>query len=252
MAGGHPPLRVLITGGTAGIGLGIARAFHAQGAFVTVMGRDAQRAEAVVPAFDDPDRVRAVSGDVADEGDRARALQVAVDVFGGLDVLVNNAGTTVRAKPEDYTPDDYARVLEVNLTSAFALSQMAFPYLRDSRRGRIINIASLTSFFGSAFSLPYAVSKGGIVQLTKSLALAWGGDGITVNAIAPGWIDTDLTVATRQYVPELEQNVIKRTPLGRWGTPEDIGGVAAFLASAEASFVNGTVITVDGGYSASL
>jgi 2-deoxy-D-gluconate 3-dehydrogenase len=129
---------------------------------------------------------------------------------------------------------------------------MAFPYLRDSRRGRIINIASLTSFFGSAFSLPYAVSKGGIVQLTKSLALAWGGDGITVNAIAPGWIDTDLTVATRQYVPELEQNVIKRTPLGRWGTPEDIGGVAAFLASAEASFVNGTVITVDGGYSASL
>lgn len=243
---------MLITGGTAGIGLAIAHAFHAQGALVAVMGRDQQRANNALATFAHPENVCIIVGDVADATARQQAIEVTNQTFGGLDVLVNNAGTTVRARPEEYSAEDFDHVIDVNLTSAFAMSQLAYPHLRDSQRGRIINIASLTSFFGSAYSLPYAVSKGGTVQLTKSLALAWGRDGINVNAIAPGWIDTDLTAGTRLHVPTLEETVTARTPLGRWGTPSDIGGVAVFLASPEAAFINGTVITVDGGYSATL
>lgn len=246
------PLRVIVTGGTAGIGLGIARAFAAEGARVTLVGRDATRAREAAAQWSDPNAVRVVIGDVADPAVRREAVDLTVAAFGGLDVLVNNAGTTVRGRPEDYALEDYAHVLDVNLTAAFAMSQLAYPHLKASTHGRIINIASLTSFFGSPFSLPYAVSKGGIVLLTKSLAVAWGADGITVNAIAPGWIDTDLTVGTRALLPDLEASVVKRTPLHRWGTPGDVGPVAVFLASPGAAFVNGTVIPVDGGYSATL
>ena len=251
---GATPRRALITGGTNGIGLGIAHALTENGGRVALMGRDRERAAAALESWApaDRERVLVVAGDVADEAARVEAVEATTAAFGGLDVLVNNAGTTVRGRPEDCAIEDYEAVLDVNLTAAFRMSQLAHPALRASGQGRVINIASLTSFFGSGFSLPYAVSKGGIVQLTKSLALAWAQDGILVNAIAPGWIDTDLTAATRQHVPTLDRNVVDRTPLHRWGTPAEIGSVAAFLAGPGASFINGTVITVDGGYSASI
>lgn len=249
-----PALRSIVTGGTAGIGLGIAKALTETGGRVVLVGRDPDRAQNALLDWDaaQEGRVHVVLGDVAESQTREAAVNAAVENFGGIDVVVNNAGTTVRGRPEDIDLSDYLRIMDVNLSAAFALSQLAHPHLVAGGRGRIINIASLTSFSGSAFALPYSVSKGGIVQLTKSLALAWADDGILVNAIAPGWIDTDLTVATREYLPTLNDDVIRRTPLHRWGAPEEIGSVAAFLAGPGASFVNGTVITVDGGYSAAL
>ena len=248
------PLRSLVTGGTAGIGLAIAHALTEDGGHVALLGRDPARAQRALETWApaDRERVMVLTGDVADDAVRSESLAAASTAFDGLDVLVNNAGATVRGRPEDCSIADYTRVLEVNLTAALAMSQLAYPSLKESGRGRVINIASLTSFFGSGFSLPYSVSKGGIVQLTKSLALAWAADGILVNAIAPGWIDTELTAGTRQHVPTLDQAVVERTPLSRWGTPTEIGSVAAFLAGPGASFINGTVITVDGGYSAAI
>lgn len=244
----------LITGGTDGIGFGIAQALLSQGARVCVAGRTQERAEeasALIPVTNERDFFY-VQTDVAVAEQREALVAATLAKFGALDILVNNAGTSVRGRPEDLSLTDYEAVMQVNLTAAFHLSQLALPSLRISEAGRIINIASLMSTFGSPFSLPYSVSKGGIVQLTKSLALAWADEGVLVNAIAPGWIDTDLTQATRAHVPALNDTVLNRTPLHRWGTALEVGNVAAFLASSDASFINGTTITVDGGYSASI
>ncbi len=245
-------MTALVTGGTDGIGLSIARSLLADGARVCVTGRTREKADAAALSIERSAKDRFLTH-LADAGrpqDREGAVARTVDAFGGISILVNNAGTTVRGKPQECELADYEAVLNVNLTAGLHLSQLAFPYLSDSGNGRIINIASLFSTYGSPFSLPYSVSKGGIVQLTKSLAVAWAQDGILVNAIAPGWIDTALTKSTRCHVPSLDDKVVERTPLSRWGRPEEIGAVAAFLAGPSASFVNGTVITVDGGYSA--
>lgn len=225
-----------------------------QGATVCVAGRTTERASEALESLDEADieRFAFVQTDVGVPEERETLIERTVETFGTVSVLVNNAGTSVRGRPEDLGIADYESVMQVNLTAALHLSQLAYPHLRSSGHGRVINIASLMSTFGSPFSLPYAVSKGGIVQLTKSLALAWAEDQILVNAIAPGWIDTDLTKATREHVPTLNDSVISRTPLSRWGTTREVGDVAAFLAGPEASFINGTTITVDGGFSASI
>jgi 2-dehydro-3-deoxy-D-gluconate 5-dehydrogenase len=162
---------------------------------------------------------------------------------------VNNAGTNVRKQPQDYTLAEWHQVLDTNLTSAFLCSRAVYAPMKAVGGGKIINIGSMMSIFGVSFSPAYGPSKGGIVQLTKSLATAWAKDNIQVNAVLPGWIDTDLTRGARRQVPELHDNVLRRTPAGRWGTLEDMAGVAVFLASAASDFVTGTAIPVDGGYS---
>jgi 2-deoxy-D-gluconate 3-dehydrogenase len=165
---------------------------------------------------------------------------------------VNNAGTNIRKPPHEIALDEWRQVIDTNLTSAFLCSRAVYPHLKIGGGGKIINIGSLLSVFGAAFAPAYGASKGGVVQLTKSLAAAWAADNIQVNAVLPGWIDTDLSREARRQIPGLSDRALARTPAGRWGQIGDMAGVAVFLASAASDFVTGAAIPVDGGYSALL
>jgi len=212
-----------------------------------VAGRDPEKNRRAVEALGG--NADAVALDLALENSGARAVAATVQRFGRLDIVVNNAGTNIRKAPQDYTFAEWHSVLNINLTSLFACCQAAYPHLRQ-RGGKIINIGSMMSLFGASFAAPYGASKGGVVQLTKSLAAAWAGDNIQVNAVLPGWIDTELTVGARGQVAGLHEKVLARTPAGRWGVPQDLAGIAVFLASPASDFITGTAIPVDGGYSA--
>ena len=185
-----------------------------------------------------------------DETSCRQAIQNAVGRFGRLDILVNNAGTTVRKQPEDLTAQEWHLVMNTNLTGAFLCSQAAYPHMVRAGGGKIINIGSMMSVFASSYAAPYAASKAGIVQLAKSMAVAWAKDNIQVNAILPGWIDTELTQVARKQVQGLHEKVLARTPAQRWGVPGDFAGIAVFLASPASDFVTGVAIAIDGGYSA--
>jgi 2-dehydro-3-deoxy-D-gluconate 5-dehydrogenase len=237
----------LVTGGNGGIGLGIAKGLAEAGAAVAIAGRDAKKAQAALKQLGP--RAVFVPVDIADARSCEAMVGETVARLGRLDILVNNAGVNERKRPELYAPEEWQRVLETNLSGAFFASQAAFPRMRESGGGKIVNIGSMTSIFGVPFAAPYAASKGGLVQLTKSLATAWAADNIQVNAILPGWIDTDLTAVAKRQVEGLHERVLARTPAGRWGNPGDFAGIAVFLASAASDFVTGTAIPVDGGYS---
>ncbi len=241
----------VITGGNGGIGLGIAKGLGAAGAQVVIVGRNAEKTKAAALELQDAlgRPALGIVADVAKKEDVAAMIASAAEKFGGVDILVNNAGVSVRKTPEELTLEEYQHVLDINLSAALFCSQKAYVEMKRRGGGKIINIASMMSIFGSGFSLPYAVSKGGMVQLTKSLAIAWAKDNIQVNAIMPGWIDTELTAGTRRHIPGFEQKVVDRTPAGRWGNPADVAGVAVFLASGASNFVTGASIAVDGGYS---
>ena len=168
---------------------------------------------------------------------------------GRLDILINNAGMSIRKQPQDYTLAEWREVIDSNLTSAFLASHAAYPHLKRAGGGKVINIGSMMSIFGAPFATAYASSKGGIVQFTKVCANAWAKDNIQVNAVLPGWIDTALTQGARRDVEGLHERILARTPAGRWGEPNDLAGIAVFLCSAASDFVTGTAIPVDGGYS---
>jgi 2-dehydro-3-deoxy-D-gluconate 5-dehydrogenase len=243
----------VVTGGNAGIGLAIARALGEAGAAVALAGRRAdENAAAAAKLAASGVRALAVEADVAEESSCRALIAQTVEQLGRLDILVNNAGTAIRKQPQDYTLADWRQVIDVNLTGAFLCAQAAYPHLVRVGGGKVINIGSMLSLFGASYTVAYGASKGGIVQMTKSLACAWAKDNVQVNAILPGWIDTDLTRTARQQVAGLNERVLARTPAGRWGAPEDFFGVAVFLASAASAFVTGTTIAVDGGYSASI
>jgi 2-deoxy-D-gluconate 3-dehydrogenase len=176
-------------------------------------------------------------------------VEEAAKRLGRLDILVNNAGTNVRRAPQDYTLEQWREVLDTNLSSAFVAAQAAYPHMKRAGGGKIVNIGSMMSLFGASFAAPYAASKGGIVQLTKALATAWAKDNIQVNAVLPGWIDTDLTRRAHKEVDGLHERVLARTPAGRWGEPQDLAGIAVFLCAGASDFITGTAIPVDGGYS---
>jgi 2-deoxy-D-gluconate 3-dehydrogenase len=240
----------LVTGGNSGIGLGLARGLARAGASVMIAGRDAAKNAAAAEALRALGvRAETIEADIADPAAIAAMVEGTVARLGRLDILVNNAGTTVRKAPEALSLAEWHQVIDTNLTSSFLASQAAYPHLKASGRGRIITNGSMLSLFGASFAAAYGASKGGVMQLTRSLATAWAKDGITVNCILPGWIDTPLTRRGREEVPGLNERVLARAPMGRWGTPEDFEGIAAFLASDEAAFVTGTAIPVDGGYS---
>jgi 2-deoxy-D-gluconate 3-dehydrogenase len=240
----------LVTGGNGGIGLGFARGLAKAGATVMVAGRNAAKNQAAVAELRALGATaEAVEADITSALSIAAMVDATVRVFGALDILVNNAGTNIRNRPETYEEPDWHRVIDTNLTSAYLVSKAAHPHLKASGCGRVINNGSMLSIFGLPLHIAYAASKGGVVQFTKSLATAWAADGITVNAVLPGWIDTDLTRKARTDMPQLNDNVLARTPKGRWGDPVDFEGIAAFLASDAAGFITGVAIPVDGGFS---
>lgn len=229
--------QVLVTGGVRGIGLAIAEAFDREQCQVTVTGLT----DDDVRKFD-ASGMNAAQLDVTD-ADSVASLLSRMDQ---LDVLVNCAGIIKRDGLE-HEIDGFLKVIEVNLSGTARMCYACHPLLLESK-GSVVNVASMLSIFGSGFVPAYSSSKGGIAQFTKSLAIAWAPDQVRVNAIAPGWIETDLT---RQLVdnPEKSKPLIDRTPMGRWGQPEDVSGAAVFLSSAAAAFITGVILPVDGGYS---
>ena len=188
--------------------------------------------------------------DVTKRSDILEILEKIHNKFSGLDILVNNAGTNKRAdEPHLLSDDDWRFVIDTNLTSVHNVTSLCFPIIKKRGGGKIINIGSMMSIFGSAYASAYAASKGGVVQYTKSCAIAWAKYNVQVNAILPGWIVTEMTDEFGKLFPERYKLVEERTPTGRWGIPEDISGTAIFLASSASKFVTGTAIPVDGGYS---
>jgi len=233
--------QVLVSGGTSGIGRAIALAFASAGHQVLVTG--VSRAE--VDAADLDEAASVIRAEILDvRSDEQIAWLMAT--VPRLDVLVNCAGI-IRRGGAEHDPAAFAEVLDVNLTGTMRLCTAARPLLKESG-GCVLNTASMLSFFGSGAAPAYSASKGGIAQLTKSLAIAWAADGVRVNAIAPGWIETPLTEPLTAD-PARRQAIIDRTPLARWGRPEDVTGAALFLCSPAAAFITGVILPVDGGYS---
>jgi len=230
----------LVTGGSNGIGLAIARAFQAAGAEVSITGTKAN-----VDAYEEDLSQFSYRQVLVEDGESVDALIAATK---RVDVLVNNAGTAVRA-PEALTPAGFEKNIAINLSSVFRLCQGLHGKL-SSRPGSIVNIASMYSYYGSARIPGYGASKAAILQMTKTLAVLYADDGIRVNAIAPGWVETNLTARTRSSA-EASRPITERTPMGRWARPDEIAGTALYLASDDlASFVTGVTIPVDGGYGA--
>jgi NAD(P)-dependent dehydrogenase (short-subunit alcohol dehydrogenase family) len=227
----------LIVGGTGGIGSAIAETLRGAGAEVIVTAIDAsEQAEASARLSDIDIRLLNIGND-------AEVQQLASEV-GPIDILVNCAGVTSRGE-EAFGEDEFLRVMDINLNGSMRTARAFRPALAKSK-GCIVNIASMMSFVGSGTAPGYAASKGGVMQLTKSLAIAWAAEGIRVNAVAPGFIVTPLTDA--QIDPAYRARVNERTPMGRWGTPQHVADAVLFLASDRASFITGVILPVDGGY----
>lgn len=240
----------IVTGGNGGIGRGIAVGLAAAGADVCIAGRDEEKNERVRRELDELG-ARAISSpcDVNVEADIASTIAATEEAFGGLNILVNNAGIAALNAPEHMTDEEWGSVIQTNLSSVFKFSRAAHAALAKSGGGKIINIGSMYSIFGSPLAPSYSASKGGVIQLTKSLAIAWAKDNIQVNAILPGWITTDMTAPIKNDMLDLYEAIVARTPAGRFGEPEECAGIAVFLASEAANFVTGQDIAVCGGYS---
>jgi 2-deoxy-D-gluconate 3-dehydrogenase len=244
----------IVTGGNGGIGLGMARGLAAAGARVAIVGRNAEKSAAAAASLTEASGVETtvVTADVAREDECARIIAEVQDRFGRVDILINNAGINIRKAPHEMTLDEWREVMDINLTSAFLLSKAVYPTLKAAGGGKIINIGSMTSIFGAGFAPAYTASKGGVVQLTKSQAQAWAKDNIQVNAILPGWFNTDLTYRAREQIAGLHERVLARIAVGRWAEPDDMAGTAVWLASRASDYVTGIVVPVDGGYTSTL
>ena len=241
----------VVTGGNGGIGLGMAKGLAAAGAAVVVAARNREKSEmAVAELAGIGAHSLFIPLDVADPASCRSMVGETVERLGRVDILINNAGMSIRKPPESYTVEEWHRVLDTNLTGALVCCQAAYPHMQRQGGGKIVNIGSMMAIFGAAYAAAYSASKGAIVQLSKSLATAWAKDNIQVNAVLPGWIDTELTRDARQQVPGLNERILNRTPAGRWGTPDDLAGIAVFLGGPASDFVTGAAIPVDGGFSA--
>lgn len=234
--------RALVTGGTAGLGQAMAKALVAGGAQVAIVGRS----DRLIPVAKEMGAVP-LQADLSDRSQALGLIDRAVDALGSLDVLVNNAGAQIRHRAEEFPLEDWDQVLSVNLHAVWILAQAAGRVMLAQGRGKIINIASMMSFFGGITIPAYAASKGAVAQLTKALSNEWAGRGVNVNAIAPGYLDTELNAALVGN-PQREPEILARIPAGRWGAPADLQGAVIFLASAASDYVHGAVIPVDGGY----
>ena len=239
----------LVTGASRGLGAAIAQALASAGADV-VLHSSSQPADETARAIQSSSgrRTATVVADLAQPGAAATLASQAIAAFGHIDILVNNAGTIRRAPAADHPDADWDAVIAVNLSSIFRLSrEIGRHMIERARGGKIINVASLLSFQGGITVPGYAAAKGGVAQLTKALANEWAPHRINVNAIAPGYMETDNTTALRQDAARFRQ-ISERIPAGRWGKPEDLAGAAVFLASPASDYVHGHVLVVDGGW----
>jgi 2-deoxy-D-gluconate 3-dehydrogenase len=240
----------VITGGNGGIGFGMAQGLATEGARIVIAARNAAKSAAAVELLKSSGaQALAIEADVTNEDSVSRLFEQAQARCGRVDILVNNAGINIRKPVQSMAFDEWQQVVSTNLHSAFLCCRAAYPHLKSAGGGKIINIGSMLSIFGAGFAPAYGASKGGVVQLTKSLASAWAADNIQVNAVLPGWVNTDLTRKARVEVDGLHERVLERTPARRWGEAADFAGIAIFLASAASNFITGVAIPVDGGYS---
>ena len=246
-----PPLPFLppaVTGASAGLGAAIAVGLAQAGADVAAHGNTRSPATTCQRIEACGRRSLAVTGDLGDRTVSGTLVDTVIAGLGRLDILVNNAGIVRRAPAERYTDEDWDQVIEVDLTSAFRLARSAGAHMLGSGRGgRIVNVASVLAFQGGITVPAYAAAKGGLAQLTRALANEWAAKGINVNAIAPGYIETDVTTALRND-PVRNRQIVDRIPAGRWGQPDDVAGAVVFLSSRAAAYVHGHVLAVDGGW----
>ena len=240
----------IVTGGNGGLGLGMALGLAGAGANIVVAARNQAKTSQALAEIK-PLGVEALGlvVDVSQEAEISHMVTQTVESLGRVDILVNNAGISVRKQPQELSADEWDRVVDVNLKSVFLASKEVYPHMKEQGGGKIINIGSMFSLFGSDWVSPYSASKGGVVQLTKSLAVAWAADNIQVNAILPGWFMTGLTESIPERDPARYQLINQRIPADRWGEPEELQGPVVFLAGSASDYVTGAVLTVDGGYS---
>jgi 2-deoxy-D-gluconate 3-dehydrogenase len=241
----------IVTGGNGGLGLGMALGLASAAADIVIAARNQAKTAAAATELRERYGVQVLElqVDVCQETAVQAMVERTLSRFGRVDILVNNAGTNIRKAPQDLTVADWQTIIDTNLSSTFLCSQAVYTPMVRGGSGKIINNGSMFSLFGGSHVLAYGASKGGVVQLTKSLAVAWAKDNIQVNAILPGWLHTDLTQGAIRDIPGLYERVLARTPQGRWGQPEDLAGAAVFLASRASDFITGVALPVDGGYS---
>ncbi|MCA9844709.1 MAG: glucose 1-dehydrogenase [Dehalococcoidia bacterium] len=238
----------IVTGGNGGIGRGIALGLAKAGADVALAARNEAKLAETKAEIEALGRAcLAVSCDVTKRADIETTIERTREALGVPTILVNNAGIGRAGRPEDLAESDWDAVLDVNLKACFVFAQAMFPSMKEAGHGKVINIGSEYSLFGSPRVVSYSASKGGVIQLTKSLAVAWAPENIQVNCIIPGWIWTDMTVGIKDR-QDFYDHIIGRTPAGRFGEPEELGGAAVFLASKASDFVTGVSIPVDGGF----
>ena len=242
--------KAIVTGGTRGLGHGMAEGLMEAGAAVVIFGTSKKVIEVAAQFEAKGYWCKGIAVDLADDRARQEAFDQAVALLGGLDILVNAAGIQRRHPSPEFPLQDWKDVLNVNLTAPFALCQMAAKEFlkKEQPCGKIVNIASMLSFFGGMTVPAYAASKGGVAQMTKALCNELASKGIQVNAIAPGYMDTDMNVALTDVSNPRYREITDRIPAHRWGTPEDMKGTVVFLASRASDYLNGAVIPVDGGY----
>ena len=240
-------LNALVTGAGTGIGAALAHALAEAGADVACHGNKHVPDDTAAEIRKLGRRAAVLVGDVRDAATAEALVEGTVRELGAIDILVNNAGTIRRSPAVDFSDDDWAAVLDVNLTAVFRLCRAAGRRMVPRGRGKIVNISSLLAFQGGITVPAYAASKGGVAQLTKALANEWAGKGVNVNAIAPGYIHTDNTAALAAD-PVRNRQITERIPAGRWGEPADLGGAAVFLAARASDYVSGHILVVDGGW----
>ncbi|OZI70815.1 SDR family NAD(P)-dependent oxidoreductase [Bordetella genomosp. 12] len=242
---------VMITGAAGGIGSAMSRALGQEGASLVLADLAGEALDGLVAELAATGgKVAALALRVEDRQACTAAVAQAVSEFGGIDVLINCAGVNTRMRPECYEEAVWDRIVDINLKGSFNMSQAVYPVMKAQGRGKIINIGSILALASNAVTAAYSASKGGVLQMTRSLACAWAADGITVNVIQPGWIDTALSRQARVDIPGHAERVVATTPLGRWGEPEDLIGATIFLAAAASDFVTGASLVVDGGVTA--
>ena len=239
----------LVTGGATGIGRAAALALGEAGADVAVLARSHDPLETCDAIKALGRRALSFQGDLSEPEFRNHVVDELIRQWGRIDILVNNAGTTTRAPAVDYSEAEWDQVIGLNLTALFRMCQRVGRVMLEQRRGKIINIASLLSFSGGITVPAYAASKGGVAQVTKALANEWAKHGVNVNAIAPGYILTELTKALSED-PVRSRQINERIPAGRWGSPDDLKGAFVFLASRASDYMHGHVLVVDGGWMA--